>query len=423
MNLEKYSLGIGDRFGREGAAQLRALQAAGERGVKITPVWNKSQREHVLIGTTPTDARRAADEAVRACGWKESYFVDADHIGATTVDRFIEACDFFTIDVADEIGREARPEAVAGFKKAASRYLGPLHLPRAEAPLELTAEAMMRAAGQYLAAVEAAALVYRRIAARKGAGNFITEISFDESAVPQTAMDLYFILAALSFRQVAVQTIAPRFPGSFLKGIDYEGDSGRFARQFETALAVVKMASLTFDLPKDLKLSLHSGSDKFTLYPLMRDALIKADAGVHLKTAGTTWLEEVIGLAASGGDGLDAAKEIYAGALARIEELARPYLAVIGIDRRRLPSAVEVKGWNGQEFVEALRHDSACPKFNPHLRQLVHIGYKIAAEMGSRFTALLESCRAVIEPLVTANLFERHIAPLFLGSPPPSFPG
>jgi len=416
MPLEKYSLGIGDRFGYEGPAQLRALKIAGEQGLRITPVWNKSHREHVIIGTTAADTRRRADEAVRACAWEGSYFVDADHIGLATVDRFMDACDFFTIDVADEIGREARPESVSTFKKAAARYLGPLHLPRVEAPLELTSAAITSVARRYLGAVDEAARVYRRIEERKGAGRFIAEISLDEAAVPQTAPDLFFILAALSFRNVAVRTIAPRFLGGFLKGIDYEGDSARYAREFEIALAVVKMAALTLDLPKDLKLSVHSGSDKFSLYPLMRRALAKADAGLHLKTAGTTWLEEVIGLAASGGEGLDWAKEVYAGALARVEELVRPYLAVVGIDRSRLPSADEVKGWSAQDFVETLRHDPSNPRFNPHVRQLVHIGYRIAAEMGSRFTDLLESHRDVIEPFVTDNLLRRHIAPLFLGA-------
>ena len=100
MPLERYSLGIGDRFGREGQAQLRALDAARRRGVRITPVWNKSNREHTIIGTTPEDTRRSADAAVRAAGWTDAYYVDADHIGLATVDRFVGACDFFTIDVA-----------------------------------------------------------------------------------------------------------------------------------------------------------------------------------------------------------------------------------------------------------------------------------------------------------------------------------
>jgi hypothetical protein len=147
----------------------------------------------------------------------------------------------------------------------------------------------------------------------------------------------------------------------------------------------------------------------------MHRALAKAGAGIHLKTAGTTWLEEVIGLAVSGGNGLQLAKDVYAGALSRIEELVRPYLAVVGIDRARLPSAAEVNIWDALEFVAALQHDPSCPRFNPHFRQLLHVGYRIAADMGSRFTALLQRHRDIIESQVTENLLRRHIEPLFLG--------
>lgn len=415
MLLEKYSLGVGDRFGYEGRAQLRALMIARDQGVRIAPVWNKSNREHALIGTSPEDTRRRAAEAVEACGWQDPYYVDADHIGLATVDRFMAACDFFTIDIADHIGRPAPAASVSDFIEASTRYLGPLHLRESEDVLELTKASLMNVAQKYLAAVEEAGRVYRRIAGKKGEANFIAEISLDEAAVPQTPIDLFFILAAVSREKMAIQTIAPRFSGAFLKGIDYEGDRHRFAREFENALAVVEFAKLTFDLPANLKLSIHSGSDKFSLYPIMHRAMAKAGAWIHLKTAGTTWLEEVIGLAASGGDGLQLAKDVYAGALARIEELVRPYLAVVGIDRARLPSAKDVNAWDAREYVETLRHDPSCPRFNPHVRQLVHIGYQIAAEMGSRFTDLLQRHREIIESQVTENLLRRHIGPLFLG--------
>ena len=150
----------------------------------------------------------------------------------------------------------------------------------------------------------------------------------------------------------------------------------------------------------------------------MHRALRDRDAGLHLKTAGTTWLEEVIGLAAAGEEGLRLAKEIYGGALARFDELARPYLAVISIDRSKLPSARNVDAWDPHDFVEALQHDPRCPRFDPNFRQLVHIGFKIAAEMGDRFTDLLERYRGPIEEHVTDNLLRRHIGPLFLGKPP-----
>ncbi len=94
-NLGKYSIGLGDRFGHQGSAQLKAIIEAGEKGVEITPVWNKSNREHQIIGTQPVDVRSEADSATKKAGFRMPYFVDADHINLDTVDRFIECSDFF----------------------------------------------------------------------------------------------------------------------------------------------------------------------------------------------------------------------------------------------------------------------------------------------------------------------------------------
>jgi hypothetical protein len=417
MPLEKYSLGIGDRFGREGQAQLRALQRARREGVRITPVWNKSNREHTIIGTSPADSRRSADEAVRAAGWSDAFYVDADHIGLATVDGFMGACDFFTIDVADLIGQAPPAGAVPDFLRAASGLKGTLRLPGLEATIEVTDSLVAGVAAKYSSAVAEAGRVYSHIAQKQGPGEFLVEVSLDEAGTPQTPAELVFILAAVARQGIPVRTIAPKFSGAFLKGIDYVGDVETFGREFDADLAVLAFAKEAFGLPADLKLSVHSGSDKFSLYPVMRRAILRRDAGLHLKTAGTTWLEEVIGLASAGGEGLRLAQDLYERALARFDELARPYLPVISIDHSRLPSAGEAASWGSREFVDALQHDAACPRFNPHFRQLVHIAFRIAAEMGDRFTDLLQTYREPIETHVTENLFCRHIGPLFLEGP------
>ncbi len=417
MKLGKYSIGIGDRFGVEGTAQLRALQTAETFGVYLTPVWNKSNREHSIIGTTPQDARRGADTAVKRSNWRHSYFVDADHIGLETVDRFLDYSDFFTIDVADFIGVPAAESAVESFVRSMKKFAGPISLAGTHTEIRVTDDLARAAAQQYLAAVDAAAKVYSRIREVKGEGNFVTEISVDEAKCPQNPAELFLLLALIADRKIPIQTIAPKFTGSFLKGIDYVGRIDQFAREFEDDLAVLTYSVRTFDLPVDLKLSVHSGSDKFSLYPIIRNAMKKFDAGIHLKTAGTTWLEEVIGLAASGGEGLRVAKRIYRESYQRYDELCKPYLAVIDIDKVRLPSPAEVDGWSSEQVAGALRHDQSSRLFNPHLRQLVHIGYKVAAEMGGEFTRLLQECRTAIEANVTTNIFLRHVQPLFIGSP------
>lgn len=415
MELEKYSIGVGDRFGHEGAAQLRGLQQAERLGVSIVPVWNKSNREHSLIGTSPDDARVAADRAVKACGWRASYYIDADHIGLGTVDRFLPASNFFTIDVADFIDQAASAQSVTTFLKAMASFKGTLRVPGSSTSFDVSGELLDDVARRYLRAVEEAGKVYRHIAERKGAGAFVPEISVDEASSPQTPAELFFILAAVAHEGIPIQTIAPKFSGAFLKGIDYVGDVRQFTREFEDDLAVLAFAVKTFQLPGNLKLSIHSGSDKFSLYPVMHHAIKKSGAGLHLKTAGTTWLEEVIGLASSGGAGLALAVEIYAEAYRRYDEMCQPYLAVIAIDREKLPEPARVKAWSSTEYVEALRHDQSCRGFNIHFRQLVHVAFKVAAEMGTRYTSSLTESRSIIEANVTANIFERHIQPLFLG--------
>jgi hypothetical protein len=236
----------------------------------------------------------------------------------------------------------------------------------------------------------------------------------DETDAPQTPPELLVILAALADEKIPIQTIAPKFTGRFNKGVDYVGDVAQFEKEFQQDLAVIAFAIGKYGLPENLKLSVHSGSDKFSIYAPIRRSIARFDAGLHVKTAGTSWLEEVIGLAEAGGGGLDIAKEIYAKALEKRDAFCAPYAAVIEIDPAKLPSSQAVKSWSSQQFVSALRHDPRSPAFNSHLRQLIHVGYKIAAQMGDRYLTMLEACEATISRNVTENLFERHLKPLFL---------
>jgi hypothetical protein len=240
----------------------------------------------------------------------------------------------------------------------------------------------------------------------------------DETDLAQTPLELLIILAAIADEKIPIQTIAPKFSGRFNKGVDYVGDVAQFSREIELDIAAIAYAVRSFGLPSNLKLSVHSGSDKFSIYASIHAAMKKFDAGVHVKTAGTTWLEELIGLAEAGGDALSLAKEIYAEAYAHRDELCGPYATVIDIDPARLPTPAEVEGWSSEQFTSALRHDPHSPLYNSSLRQLLHVGFKVAAKLGSRYLDLLESNEAVIARNVTGNLFDRHIAPIFLGMAP-----
>jgi hypothetical protein len=414
MILGKYSFGIGDRFGHQGKAQLAAIIKAREQGLEITPVWNKSNREHTIIGTRPDNVRREADQAVVACGWKAPHFVDADHIGLANVERFMDASDFFTLDVADFIGRPAPDAQVNTFVKKHEGLLGSHRIEGIDEPIALDEARLRSIAAKYLIAVQEAGNTFRHIEARKGVGRFVTEVSMDETDTPQTPVDMLVILAALADEGIPAQTVAPKFSGRFNKGVDYVGNVSQFAREFGEDLAIIRFAVEQFGLPANLKLSVHSGSDKFSIYRPIHRALRQFDAGVHVKTAGTTWLEELIGLALAGGDGLAIAKDIYSQALTRLDELCGPYATVIDIDKTRLPAPDQVAPWDGARFAATLRHDRRCPQYNPSFRQLLHVGYKVAVEMGPRFTEALDKHEAIIAENVTANIYERHIRPLFL---------
>jgi hypothetical protein len=413
MTLKKYTVGMGDRFAHQGQAQLTAILKARDAGLAVHPVWNKSNREHILVRTKPEDLRAEADAAVAALGWKDAYYVDADHIGLKTVESFIRWSDFFTVDVADFVGQPASPESVEDFVKSMQPYLGALSIPGIAEPFRLSAEGVRQVAGKFLLAVQEAGRIYRRILERKGDPQFVTECSVDETDKPQTPVDLFLILAMIAREDIPAETIAPKFTGRFNKGVDYVGDLGQFEKEFDQDLCVIAFAVREFGLPPSLKLSVHSGSDKFSLYPVINRLIKKHDAGLHVKTAGTTWLEEVIGLAEAGGPGLEIAKEIYEAAVRRFAELTAPYAPVIDIDPTRLPSPGEVEAWDSKAFTAALRHDPKNPGYNPDFRQLIHVSFKVAGEMASRYTDALKEHEAIIARNVTANLFERHIMPIF----------
>ena len=415
LRLDKFSVGVGDRFLHQAKAQLAACIRASRAGVEVVPVWNKSNREHDLIGSEPASTRAAADAAVKALAWTGPYYCDADHINLQTVARFLPCCDFYTIDVADCIARKADPSSIDAFVGRHRELVGEVRLEGNEASFEITPALLSQVASKFLCAVQHAGAIYRQIESAKGKGSFIPEISLDETDCAQTPLELLIILAAVADEGVPLQTIAPKFSGRFNKGVDYVGDVSQFARELELNLAAITYAVGRYGLPGNLKLSIHSGSDKFSLYPVIYSALKKFNAGVHLKTAGTTWLEEVIGLAEAGGDGLALVKGIYAEACAHRRELCQPYATVVDIDTGKLPAPSQVRHWSSEDFIAALRHDPTSDSYNPSFRQLLHVAFQIAARMGRRYLDLLAANEEVIAKNVTENLYARHIRPVFLG--------
>jgi hypothetical protein len=415
MKIGKYSIGIGDRFAHQGEAQLKAiLKAKQELGIDITPVWNKSNREHNIVHSEPADTRKEADAAVKALGFTGQYLVDADHINLNNVDKFIDSSDFFTLDVADYIGKPTSPSEIDKFVANHKNFVGAFKIPGIDHPFEITEEYLRKFASKFLYATNEASKIYQHILAKKGVGTFITEVSMDEVDEPQKPLDMLFILKSLSDLRVPAQTIAPKFTGRFNKGVDYEGDVLQFEKEFEEDMLVIDYAIKNFSLPAELKLSVHSGSDKFSIYPVMGKLLKKYNKGIHVKTAGTTWLEEVIGLSLAGEEGLDLAKAIYSMAYKRKDELCGPYATVIDIKADHLPKPESILKWDSEKFSQTLRHDQSNPNYNPSFRQLIHVGYKVAAEYGKEYTDALKANKEIVGNCVTENIYDRHIKRLFV---------
>ena len=412
LTLEKYTIGVGDRFAHQAKAQLQACVKLAENGIDVIPVWNKSNREHSFIGSEPQSVFDSAQAAVEALGWERGWHVDADHINMATVDKYLDCSDFFTIDVADSIGQAPEGDAVETFVKKHPELVGSVSIEGIDEPIEITREYVEEVAGKYLSAVAEAAKIYRHIESKKD--EFIAEVSMDETDAPQTPPELLIILAALADEGVQLQTIAPKFTGRFNKGVDYVGDLAQFEKEFNDDLAVIAHAIAKYGLPENLKLSVHSGSDKFSIYPIIGNAIRRTGAGVHVKTAGTTWLEELIGLAEAGGEGLALSKEIYANALENVDAMCEPYASVIDIDSAKLPAVDEVNDWSGDQYANALRHVQEHPEFNQHFRQLLHIAFKLAAKEGARYTDLLKANAEVVGKNVTENLYDRHFKRLFV---------
>jgi hypothetical protein len=406
-------MGLGDRFGHQGAPQLKAIIAASQKGVEITPVWNKSNREHNIIGTQPADVRIEADLVTKNAGFDKPYYVDADHVNIDSVDRFIESSDFFTIDVANYIGEKADDRDIIKFLSRVGKYTGTLKIPGTELTFQTSQLQVTLIAERYLLAAIKAREVYSKIEKIKGKGNFITEVSMDEVAMPQTPAELMFILMMLAHENVPVQTIAPKFSGRFNKGVEYAGDPQLFANEFENDLLIIDFAVNEFELPGNLKMSIHSGSDKFSIYPYVGSIIKKHDKGIHIKTAGTTWLEEIIGLAQSGGEGLNFVKELYFESFENIELLCAPYADVIDINISALPTLHEVATWKAEKFSNVIRHDEHNTDYDPNVRQLIHVAYKFAASQLSEYLRLLENNEEVISGCVYENIYERHICKIF----------
>jgi len=283
------SFGFGDRLGLATPGHMAAV-----RGTKFAPIFaQQSVRENTRTGRTPQQVMDDARRAVNAAQWDLPWGADADHL-KTVEDLlpFVQAgYTFFTVDPGEHVDNMADTDPVdvlkqklVGFKwdELTTLYLnqnGDQVWGQFAKSLKGEAQSLMRATVKYGKAIQHAVAMYQRLSEMKEAFDF--EVSVDETDSPTTPLEHYFIANELTRLGVRFTSLAPRFIGRFEKGVDYIGDLDALDAE------LAKHAAVTAHFGT-YKLSLHSGSDKFSVYPL----IAKHWGGrIHVKTAGTSYLE------------------------------------------------------------------------------------------------------------------------------------
>lgn len=290
------SIGLGDRLGLATPGHIAALRS--EPG--LAPIFaQQSVRENRRTGRTPQQVLDDATLGTFQAGWQEGYGADADHLKCIAdVDEHLAAgYSFYTIDSGDHVQDkghtaiglalhelfQALPwEALATTAQDTVRRYADVPFDLVSFQMTMTAEQVQRAAVKYGAAIAHTVCLVRHIAAHRPPAKYEIEMSLDETEHPTSLAEHLFIAAELKRLGVKPVSMAPRYVGRFEKGVDYIGDPDTFAAEFERHLAIARRFG-------PYKLSLHSGSDKFSLYPIVA-RLSRRDA-IHVKTAGTSYLE------------------------------------------------------------------------------------------------------------------------------------
>lgn len=277
------SFGFGDRLGLATPGHIAAV-----RNTKFAPVFaQQSVRENARTGRTPQKVMDDAKRAVEAANWDLPWGADADHIKTLDdLSPFVEAgYTFFTVDPGEYVDNSADADSFEAVKKKIAGMnwdeLSSLYLNRAEnyAWGNFETESLTRATAKYGRAIQHSVSLFRRLSGLLDAFDF--EVSVDETDAPTTPLEHFFIANELIRFGVRFTSLAPRFIGRFEKGVDYIGEMQALESEF------AKHAAVTMHFGT-YKLSLHSGSDKFSVYPLVTRYWGER---IHVKTAGTSYLE------------------------------------------------------------------------------------------------------------------------------------
>lgn len=369
------SVGFGDRLGLATPGHIRAARAC---RTPIAPNFaQQSIREMTRTNRTPRQVLDDAMWGVFQEGWREGYGADADHLKTKgDIDRCAEAgYTFFTFDpgesvdddlhnLDDKLGRLPWTALETSWVEARSRY-SDKKIPLENGTLILDEASAARAMVKYGHAVAQVAQLYRHLARVMGEQPFEVEISVDETETPTSPAEHYIIASELTRLQVRWVSLAPRFVGRFEKGVDYIGDLDAFRADFAAHAALARQLG-------PYKLSLHSGSDKFSLY---RIAALSAGELVHLKTAGTSMLSAFRTLARVEPQLF---RQIYALARERYPQDRASYHVSAELER-----APDIQTWSDGELSGLLDQFDA--------RQMLHVSFgSILAQYGTEIHNALE---------------------------------
>lgn len=309
------SFGMGDRLGLATPGHAMVCRRRGVTAI----LAQQSIREMSRTGRTPEDVMDDATWGAFQVGYSAVFGSDADHLKTTEdVDRCHQAgFTMFTIDPGEHVNDDAdtleagalreRFEALDDGTTFRDFFIGKsFDFPEGGFSITFDDETLARSAVKYSGAVDHVESMFRHVESVCEGGAFEVEVSVDETAAPTTASDHVFVASELRRRGVAFVGLAPRFVGSFEKAIDYIGDIGAFRSEFARHAAIARALG-------PYKLSIHSGSDKFSIFPIVADL---AGGLVHEKTAGTSYLEAIRVIAAQNAD---LYRRIHAAALEHVE--------------------------------------------------------------------------------------------------------
>lgn len=394
----KTTFGCGDRLGRATSGHLRAV-----RKYQVSPVLaQQSMRELTLTGRTFQDVLDDVTFQVFQSGFAEGYGADADHL--KTLEHIAAALGcgmtMITLDLSEvmrpSVAAMASTDLEAEFRKlppdvqsrALSEYAGkdfPLSARAGTATVSFDRRTAALCAVMYAPALVFAGKVHDLLLSKRGAGNFDLELSIDETTTPTLPSHHLFIVRELRHRGIGVVSLAPRFIGEFQKGIDYMGDLEEFSRQFRVHAIIAQTHG-------DYKISVHSGSDKFSIFPAVGEI---TGGRFHEKTAGTSWLEAVRLVALNAPDLYRRFHEI---ALERLPDAQKLYH--ITPDLGRIPA---LRGLRDGDLPGLMEQDAP--------RQVLHVAYGFILQdpaLKKEFFTVLDRFEEEYGRLLDAH-FSRHM--------------